>query len=218
MATKLASHRRHSQPLMRQISIFPPPTQTSSLIIMAIHLFRFPRRTADVRSVGYSELFSLSREDVLAAMKDYPEAQDILQTLGRKRLMEVRCVNKKHAKMQSDKEAAERAAEGESASKRIVDKLRSDVKGIRNVLKKTRYVPISLECKQAHIDAPIVIQTQYGTAHSPDSIVLCPPVSPFLSLSPFLSVCLATIVVWTTVFTIGRIDVATNRSNCSHST
>lgn len=80
----------------------------------------------------------MSREDVLAAMKDYPEAQDILQTLGRKRLMEVRCVNKKHAKMQSDKEAAERAAEGESASKRIVDKLRSDVKGIRNVLKKTR--------------------------------------------------------------------------------
>ena len=37
-------------------------------------LLRF-RRTADVRSVGYSELFSLSREDVLTAMKDYPEAQ-----------------------------------------------------------------------------------------------------------------------------------------------
>ena len=33
------------------------------------------RRTADVRSVGYSELFSLSREDVLNAMKDYPEAR-----------------------------------------------------------------------------------------------------------------------------------------------
>lgn len=73
-------------------------------------------------------------------MKDYPEAQEILQTLGRNRLMEVRCVNKKHAKMQSEREAAERAErEGESASKRIVDKLRSDVKGIRNVLKKTRY-------------------------------------------------------------------------------
>lgn len=52
------------------------------------------RRTADVRSVGYSELFSLSREDVLAAMKDYPEAQDILQTLGRKRLMEAKTANK----------------------------------------------------------------------------------------------------------------------------
>lgn len=52
------------------------------------------RRTADVRSVGYSELFSLSREDVLTAMKDYPEAQDILQALGRKRLMEARNMNR----------------------------------------------------------------------------------------------------------------------------
>jgi len=33
------------------------------------------RRTADVRSVGYSELFVLSREDVLAAFKDHPEAE-----------------------------------------------------------------------------------------------------------------------------------------------
>lgn len=67
--------------------------------------FSFHRRTADVRSVGYSELFSLSREDVLAAMKDYPEAQEILQTLGRKRLMEVRCVNKKHAKNVAERES-----------------------------------------------------------------------------------------------------------------
>lgn len=56
------------------------------------------RRTADVRSVGYSELFSLSREDVLAAMKDYPEAQDILQTLGRKRLQEAKNMARKYAK------------------------------------------------------------------------------------------------------------------------
>ena len=34
-----------------------------------------PRRTADVRSVGYLELFVLSREDVLAALKDHPEAE-----------------------------------------------------------------------------------------------------------------------------------------------
>lgn len=112
--------------------------------------------------MGYSELFSLSREDVLAAMKDYPDAQEILQTLGRKRLMEVRCVNKKYAKAQSEKEAAAYAAahphhhqshhqghhQGQvvhqsdssenSASKKIVDKLKHDVKGFRNVLKKSR--------------------------------------------------------------------------------
>lgn len=106
------------------------------------------RRTADVRSVGYSELFSLSREDVLAAMKDYPEAQDILQTLGRKRLMEVRCVNKKHAKNVAERESIASNVHlrnknldnsSDSTSKRIVDKLRSDVKGIKNVLKKSRW-------------------------------------------------------------------------------
>jgi len=82
-------------------------------------------------------------------MKDYPEAQEILQTLGRKRLMEVRCVNKKHAKIIAEKEMLANAqlhghhGHGDntdnSASKRIVDKLRCDVKGIKNVLRKSRY-------------------------------------------------------------------------------
>lgn len=47
-----------------------------------------------MRSVGYSELFSLSREDVLTAMRDYPEAQEILLALGTKRLMEARNMNR----------------------------------------------------------------------------------------------------------------------------
>lgn len=113
-------------------------------------MISFPRRrTADVRSVGYSELFSLSREDVLAAMKDYPEAQEILKTLGRKRLLEVRCINKKHvAKRDKDAaqaEAALHAAQGidsDSNTKRYVDKLKNDVKGLKNVLKKTRSVAV----------------------------------------------------------------------------
>ncbi|XP_053694534.1 uncharacterized protein LOC128742259 [Sabethes cyaneus] len=111
------------------------------------------KRTADVRSVGYSELFSLSREDVLTAMKDYPEAQEILQTLGRKRLMEVRCINKKHANKHAAKEHGtdhssnatnnnnnntQGDSSDNSASKRIVDKLKSDVKGLKNALRKSR--------------------------------------------------------------------------------
>lgn len=115
-------------------------------------LFITFRRTADVRSVGYSELFSLSREDVLAAMKDYPEAQDILQTLGRKRLMEVRCVNKKHPRPVADKESiasnvthAKVVNNSEnSTSERIVDKLRSDVKGLKNAIRKSRLYVICL--------------------------------------------------------------------------
>ncbi|XP_055539631.1 uncharacterized protein LOC129726683 isoform X3 [Wyeomyia smithii] len=111
------------------------------------------KRTADVRSVGYSELFSLSREDVLTAMKDYPDAQEILQTLGRKRLMEVRCINKKHANKHAAKEHGtdhssnannnnnnntQGDSSDNSASKRIVDKLKSDVKGLKNALRKSR--------------------------------------------------------------------------------
>lgn len=133
---------------------------------------------------------------MLAAMKDYPEAQDILQTLGRKRLMEVRCVNKKHAKAQSDKEAAVRAAEGESASKRIVDKLRCDVKGIRNVLKKTRYVV-------AHTSTHCSTHTQETCTY----LTLLPPPPPPTPMDDHL--------VWTKVSTTGRFGAATNPSSYS---
>jgi hypothetical protein len=77
-------------------------------------------------------------------MKDYPEAQEILQTLGRKRLMEVRCINKKHAARKEAKEAEANAqmcqgdSSDNSASKRIVDKFKNDVKGLKNALKKSR--------------------------------------------------------------------------------
>nr|CAI5834447.1 unnamed protein product [Callosobruchus analis] len=92
------------------------------------------KRTADVRSVGYSELFSLSREDVLAAMKDYPEAQEILQALGRKRLMEV----KASARHPPHKEHHHHVHQHLHDGIGLVDKIRSEAKGLRNVLKKTR--------------------------------------------------------------------------------
>ncbi|CAF3534244.1 unnamed protein product [Rotaria socialis] len=44
------------------------------------------RRTADVRSVGYSELFSLSKEDVLEGCRDYPEAETKLYEYAHNRL------------------------------------------------------------------------------------------------------------------------------------
>nr|XP_018915120.1 PREDICTED: uncharacterized protein LOC109042691 isoform X1 [Bemisia tabaci] len=101
------------------------------------------KRTADVRSVGYSELFSLSREDVLTAMKDYPEAQEILQSLGRKRLMEARNINRGAKVAGGDKKRKQASPPSPDSgdhktSKKIVDKIRSDVKGLRNVLRKSR--------------------------------------------------------------------------------
>ncbi|GJQ78132.1 hypothetical protein Trydic_g2469 [Trypoxylus dichotomus] len=90
------------------------------------------KRTADVRSVGYSELFSLSREDVLAAMKDYPEAQEILQALGRKRLMEVKASARHPPKENKDHGAHAGDPRG------LVGKIKSEARGLRNALRKSR--------------------------------------------------------------------------------
>lgn len=90
------------------------------------------KRTADVRSVGYSELFSLSREDVLNAMKDYPEAQEILQALGRKRLMEVKASAKHLSHPKGDHHHHGNDNRG------LVDKIKNEAKGLKNALRKSR--------------------------------------------------------------------------------
>ncbi|XP_069179800.1 uncharacterized protein [Procambarus clarkii] len=100
------------------------------------------KRTADVRSVGYSELFSLSREDVLMAMKDYPEAQEILQSLGRKRLMEARHTTSKSGSSGSSKRGTpspNKDGGGEDKNaKKIVSRIRSDVSAIRNAFRRSK--------------------------------------------------------------------------------
>ncbi|XP_064085697.1 uncharacterized protein LOC135200888 isoform X2 [Macrobrachium nipponense] len=104
------------------------------------------RRTADVRSVGYSELFSLSREDVLTAMKDYPEAQlafdEILQSLGRKRLMEARHQTSKSGSSGSSKRGTpspnKDGGPDDKNAKRIVSRIRSDVSAIRNAFRRSK--------------------------------------------------------------------------------
>lgn len=45
------------------------------------------RRTANVRSVGYSDLFCLSKEDLWSVLKEYPEAQKLLIERGKQILL-----------------------------------------------------------------------------------------------------------------------------------
>ncbi|CAF1011807.1 unnamed protein product [Adineta steineri] len=59
------------------------------------------RRTADVRSVGYSELFSLSKEDVLEGCRDYPEAERKLYEYAQNRLGFERAKKEAAEKMKS---------------------------------------------------------------------------------------------------------------------
>lgn len=41
------------------------------------------RRTANIRSVGYSDLFALSKDDLMAALTEYPEAKKALEEKGK---------------------------------------------------------------------------------------------------------------------------------------
>ena len=45
------------------------------------------RRTANVQSVGYSDLFCLSKADLLEALTEYPEAKALLEERGRRTLI-----------------------------------------------------------------------------------------------------------------------------------
>ncbi|KAK2560571.1 Cyclic nucleotide-gated cation channel alpha-3 [Acropora cervicornis] len=48
------------------------------------------RRSADVRSVGYSELLCLSQKDLMEALEEYPDAKKVLENQGRDRLQRTR--------------------------------------------------------------------------------------------------------------------------------
>ncbi|XP_046446114.1 uncharacterized protein LOC124195647 isoform X6 [Daphnia pulex] len=137
------------------------------------------KRTADVRSVGYAELFSLSREDVLTAMKDYPEAEEILLSLGRKRLMEARKMASQHraqmarkgllalekaAQLRAQQQEAATAGTGagaegstQSAASKFTDRIRSDVFGLKKAISKS-----FKESRRPKSDSPTIEMGTYG--------------------------------------------------------
>lgn len=58
------------------------------------------RRTANVRSVGYSDLFSLSKDDLWEALSEYPEAKKNLLDKGRQMLKKDDLIDEEKAKME----------------------------------------------------------------------------------------------------------------------
>ncbi|CAK8697530.1 cyclic nucleotide-gated channel alpha-3-like [Clavelina lepadiformis] len=53
------------------------------------------RRTANIRSIGYTDLFCLSKDDLLEVLSEYPSAKAILEEKGKKMLMKDGLVDKK---------------------------------------------------------------------------------------------------------------------------
>uniref|UniRef100_A0A8C3DP41 Cyclic nucleotide gated channel subunit alpha 2 n=3 Tax=Corvus moneduloides TaxID=1196302 RepID=A0A8C3DP41_CORMO len=68
------------------------------------------RRTANIRSLGYSDLFCLSKEDLMEAVTEYPDAKKILEERGREILIKEGLL---------DESAAEESTEGKSMEERL---------------------------------------------------------------------------------------------------
>ncbi|KAK1803742.1 hypothetical protein P4O66_020761, partial [Electrophorus voltai] len=65
------------------------------------------RRTANIRSIGYSDLFCLSKDDLMEAMKEYPEAKALLEEKGRQILMKDNLLDLEVAQQGPDPEDTE---------------------------------------------------------------------------------------------------------------
>jgi cyclic nucleotide gated channel alpha 3 len=71
------------------------------------------RRTANIRSIGYSDLFVLSKEDLWLALQEYPEAKKMLIEKGRQLLRKDNLLDEEKAKRQDmDQISVEQKVEG----------------------------------------------------------------------------------------------------------
>ncbi|NXY46646.1 CNGA2 protein, partial [Ceuthmochares aereus] len=68
------------------------------------------RRTANIRSLGYSDLFCLSKEDLMEAVTEYPDAKKVLEDRGREILIKEGLL---------DESAAEESTEGKSVEEKL---------------------------------------------------------------------------------------------------
>ncbi|XP_065747119.1 cyclic nucleotide-gated channel alpha-3 [Phocoena phocoena] len=69
------------------------------------------RRTANIRSLGYSDLFCLSRDDLMEALTEYPEAKKALEEKGRQILMKDNLIDEELAKAGADPQGIEEKVE-----------------------------------------------------------------------------------------------------------
>ncbi|XP_034365193.1 cyclic nucleotide-gated channel alpha-1 [Arvicanthis niloticus] len=60
------------------------------------------RRTANIKSIGYSDLFCLSKDDLMEALTEYPDAKTMLEEKGRQILMKDGLLDINIANMGSD--------------------------------------------------------------------------------------------------------------------
>ncbi|XP_063315218.1 cyclic nucleotide-gated cation channel alpha-3 [Pelobates fuscus] len=69
------------------------------------------RRTANIRSIGYSDLFCLSKDDLMEALTEYPDAKSVLEEKGRQILMKDGLIDEEAARASADPKDVEEKVE-----------------------------------------------------------------------------------------------------------
>ncbi|XP_053311156.1 cyclic nucleotide-gated cation channel alpha-3 [Spea bombifrons] len=69
------------------------------------------RRTANIRSIGYSDLFCLSKDDLMEALTEYPDAKTALEEKGRQILMKDGLIDEEAARAGADPKDVEEKVE-----------------------------------------------------------------------------------------------------------
>lgn len=65
------------------------------------------RRTANIRSIGYSDIFCLSKDDLMEALTEYPDAKNMLEEKGRQILMKDGLIETDPANLKPDQKDLE---------------------------------------------------------------------------------------------------------------
>ncbi|XP_066563715.1 cyclic nucleotide-gated channel alpha-4 [Amia ocellicauda] len=83
------------------------------------------RRTANIQSIGHSDLFSLSKEDLMGVLSDFPEAKRLLEDKGRQILTKMGKLDETSAADEESKEAK---------MKRLVIRMEEDLDSLQTKL------------------------------------------------------------------------------------
>ncbi|NXC94932.1 CNG3 protein, partial [Certhia familiaris] len=98
------------------------------------------RRTANIKSIGYSDLFCLSKDDLMEALTEYPDAKAMLEEKGKQILMKDGLLDIEIANLGSDpKDLEEKVAYMERAIDRLQTKfarLLAEYEGAQQKVKK----------------------------------------------------------------------------------
>lgn len=85
------------------------------------------RRVADVKSIGYSDIFILSKNDLWSTLNEYPEAKHALIEVGREKLRQASTYEEKKAAVTTTTSATERRRKEKLSLEGRVDRLQKNI-------------------------------------------------------------------------------------------